>query len=93
MVDSLTVVWYRGSIVSTPVFHTNVDEYVGLLRSPEVCRAAGITYRRLDNWVNIGIIDTIIPADGSGSTRFFHPDVIEEIADLKVRITACPYKH
>lgn len=45
----------------------------------EACAAAGITYRQLDYWVNVGIIDPSVPAYGSGTARRFSPDDVEAL--------------
>jgi hypothetical protein len=41
------------------------------LRSPQVCHAAGITYRQLDYWVRIDLLRPVNAAVGSGSRRLF----------------------
>jgi DNA-binding transcriptional MerR regulator len=37
--------------------------------SVEVCKAAGVTYRQLDYWNRIGLVEPHVPAEGSGSHR------------------------
>lgn len=44
-----------------------VDE--PLFSGPEVCRAAGVTYRQLDYWDRTGVICPSQPARGSGTQR------------------------
>lgn len=40
--------------------------------APAVCRAAGITYRKLDYWVRSGAVEaSLSPSDGSGTYRIY----------------------
>lgn len=51
-------------------------------RGPAVCRAIGITYRQLDYWDRIGLVEpTIRCASGSGSQRLYS---FRDILVLKV---------
>ncbi len=68
-------------------------DYPELMTSAQVCRAAHLTYRRLDYWVRVGMVTPEISAAGSGSARLFKPSVVEEILDMKQRADACPYHH
>ena len=68
-------------------------DYPDLMTSPQVCRAAGITYRMLDYWVRAEFITPVIAAAGSGSARLFDPSVLNQIADMKERIADCPFHH
>lgn len=45
----------------------------GWVSSNEACRAAGLTYRQLDYWARIGIIEPDVPAEGCGTVRRFRP--------------------
>jgi MerR HTH family regulatory protein len=72
---------------------TQAGDYPDLMTSPQVCRAAGITYRALDYWVRNNMITPAIAAAGSGSSRLFDPSVVYQITEMKQRIAACPYKH
>ncbi len=48
-------------------------------RAPEVCRLAGITYRRLDYWARVGILKpSIRDSDGSGSQRLYSSDDVKK---------------
>lgn len=41
-------------------------------RAPEVCRLAGITYRKLDYWTRVGYMNaSIADGGGSGSQRLY----------------------
>lgn len=73
--------------------HVAKIQHPDLLTSTEVCQLADITYRTLDNWVRMGLLAPVIPAKGSGSSRMFDPSVIDEIAEMRERIKACPYQH
>lgn len=65
-----------------------------LLTSTEVIEFSGlISYRQLDYWAETGLIEPVVPADGSGSQRLWDPSVIAEIADLIHRIQQCPFDH
>lgn len=51
-------------------------------RGPAVCRAVGITYRQLDYWARIGLVEpSIRSAHGSGSQRLYS---FRDILVLKV---------
>lgn len=39
------------------------------MRAPDVLRAAGITYRQLDNWSRIGYLHPVNPDCGTGRAR------------------------
>ncbi len=95
MVASTSVVWYRGDMESEQGFVAwqDADDYPDLMTSAQVCRAAHLTYRRLDYWVRVGMVSPEISAAGSGSARLFHPDVVEEIIEMKQRAADCPYNH
>ena len=64
-----------------------------LIRSPEVCRRAGITYRQLDYRVRMGHITPVVDADGPGTTRLFDPAVVDEIRAYERGIDNCPFPH
>lgn len=47
------------------------EQLVGY-RAPAACRAAGITYRRLDHWARTGLVTpSLQEASGSGSLRLY----------------------
>lgn len=71
----------------------DTGDYPDLMTSAQVCRAARLTYRRLDYWVRVGMVTPVIASAGSGSARLFDPSVVEEILDMKQRAAACPYVH
>lgn len=62
-----------------------------LYTTNEVCRLTGASYRQLDWWVRTGRIVPEVSAEGSGSTRGFTDEQIEEIKDLIAAIEKCPY--
>ena len=95
MVASTSVVWYRGDMESEQGFVAwrDADDYPDLMTSAQVCRAAHLSYRRLDYWVRVGLITPVVASAGSGSARLFDPSVVEEIIDIKKRADACPHKH
>lgn len=55
---------------------------VALLRSPEVCDRAGITYRQLDLWSRKGVIAPVQEATGPGSRRLFSSPQVQALALL-----------
>ncbi|NLT57276.1 MAG: MerR family transcriptional regulator [Actinomycetales bacterium] len=58
-----------------------LDEQAGY-RGPVACRAAGITYRKLDYWARTGLVEpSVRPAAGSGSQRLYS---FQDILVLKV---------
>ena len=65
----------------------------GLLTSTDVVGGTPLTYRRLDNWVRMGLLTPVVEAAGSGTQRLFHPAVVDEITDLLERIDVCPFDH
>jgi DNA-binding transcriptional MerR regulator len=69
------------------------DEIRGSLRGPQVCRLAGVTYRKLDYWDRVGLVrPSIAEAKGSGSSRRYSPRdvllvaVIEELSKVGVSL-------
>lgn len=65
------------------------------LRTDEVCRATGATYRMVDYWVRTGYVRTVDEhgvmyaedyQPGSGSSRFYTPEEVEVTAHM-VRLT------
>ena len=42
-----------------------------LFRSPQVCRMVGVTYRQIDYWARVGVVEPSRPARGSGSQRLY----------------------
>jgi hypothetical protein len=59
-----------------------VIEGAPLLSAREVCQATGVTYRQLDHWDSLGIIEPTIPAAGSGTQRRFNPAQVPVIQCL-----------
>lgn len=49
-------------------------------RAPAVCRAVGITYRELDNWVRRGAVSPSLAARGSGTQRLFSLQDLQDVA-------------
>lgn len=53
--------------------------------SSQVCSALSLTYRKLDRWIDLGLVDvdsfrqkTRIPFQGTGSVRVYHyPDILQ----------------
>ena len=64
-----------------------------LLKSDEVCEMSGLTYRQLDTWHHRGWIEPIIDSPSQGYVRLWHPQVLNEIADLLERLRTCPVDH
>lgn len=62
-----------------------------LLSSAEVCQLSGLTYRQLDYWVRTEKIDCAVDAVGSGTSRLFSADVVDQIEVILVAVAACPF--
>lgn len=58
--------------------------------TPEVCALTGLTYRQLDYWVRLGLIDPVVPAEGSGTRRRFSPEQVSALQVL-ARVHAALY--
>ena len=65
----------------------------GLMTAPEVCRAAGITYRQLDYWIRQGWISPTVRATGSGSRRRFDPSTLRDITIIREFVTLLGNRH
>ncbi len=54
------------------------------LTGPQVARAAGVTYRRVDYWTHRGLLRPTDPAPGSGYCRRYPPASVPaaEVLDL-----------
>lgn len=66
------------------------------VRSVELCRLAGITYRQLDHWTRSGLLVPARSASGSGTQRLFTEDeaVIAAILGAWSQTTAgAPFPH
>ena len=46
----------------------------------DVCRLAACSYRQLDYWCRIGLVEPALAARGSGSARLFDAD---DVADVR----------
>lgn len=62
----------------------------GLLRSSEVCRLAGVTYRQLDYMIRTGQVQAALPAEGSGTVRYFDPEVVTQLVAHNAAVDECP---
>jgi hypothetical protein len=68
---------------SAPLPRTHIAlEGAPLLSAREVCEATGVTYRQLDHWDSLGVIEPTIPANGSGTQRRFNPAQVPVIRAL-----------
>lgn len=52
-----------------------------LVSAPVVCREAGVSYRQIDYWCRVGLIEPAHEARGSGSQRAFEA---EQIATVRI---------
>lgn len=68
-----------------------VADDLGLMTARDVVRTAGISYRMLDHWTTRGRLVPAIHATGSGTSRLYWPEVVDEIRDMMQRMEACPY--
>jgi DNA-binding transcriptional MerR regulator len=59
----------------------------GHLRTIELCRLVGCTYRQLDYWCRTGLVVPYREANGSGSTRYFDAEGLRQ-ASILTRLTA-----
>lgn len=62
------------------------------LRSYEVCRLSGATYRQLDHWTRRGLLEPSTPAHGSGTGREF-PETEAVLAAVLVAYLAIGHGH
>ena len=53
------------------------------VRSPDVCRAVGVSYRQLDYWSRTGLVTASVEASGSGSHRLYSVDDVVRVALVK----------
>jgi DNA-binding transcriptional MerR regulator len=62
------------------------------MSTTEVCREAGVSFRQVDYWCRIGLIDGIDPWIGSGARRRFTPEQFRRVSWLASasRIHAIP---
>lgn len=65
-------------------YRTMGRERWGLKRSGDVCRGAGITYRQLRHWVEIGVVTPSYRALGTGDNHLFDQAAERRIADIKL---------
>ena len=53
-------------------------------KASEVTRLAGITYRQLDHWANIGLLPpSVRDTDGSGHPRLYSDGDIQRLKEIK----------
>lgn len=63
--------------------HWNQPE--GMHSGWEVCDLSGLTFRDLDYIIRTGRFSPAIPAQGSGSARFFSPEDLTALQAIKAR--------
>lgn len=52
-------------------------------RAPQVCQAAGVSYRQLDYWTVTGLVKASIrEAHGTGTQRLYSDDDVAEVATI-----------
>ena len=52
------------------------------MTSREVCELVGVTYRQLDYWCRLGLVEPTVPAHGQGSRRLFGPVDVARVRRL-----------
>lgn len=64
-----------------------------VLRAPQACQLAGITYRQIDYWARTGlVVPSIVSASGPGSQRLYAPGdvlalrVVKQLLDCGVSL-------
>lgn len=58
--------------------------------APQVCETVGITYRQLDYWLRVGLLDPYRNARGSGSRRMFDD---RDVADARLAALLMAVRH
>lgn len=53
----------------------------GLVSASQAAALAGISYRQLDYWLRVGLLDSAVPGNGSGSRRRFDS---RDVADARL---------
>lgn len=60
---------------------TTQDQPTGpILTANQACDVTGVTYRQLDYWVRLGVVEPAVPAHGSGTQRGFS---LKQVAMLR----------
>lgn len=66
------------------VMETYLDaEFGELISTHELCRRAGVTYRMLDMWANMGFVVPVVHAQGSGTARGWRGYQVGEVVEIR----------